>query len=542
VIGMKGPSSGKGWRAQRPRQAGVVRRRKVHARTFRGSRLAAVGIAGTLAVLLVPTVAAADPVGSTGEPPAIVQPAPPGQGTAQNPVVPVTPGAKAPSVTGLGNSNGVIVTGCAFDACLQGGGWSNGARLVGVGAGIPGVQIAPQYGTQPEDSSWGIVGALQSPLSAIPGMGGNLQFKYDTATGLQWQFSSSMNSNGGAIGQTWVPGQGWVWNDPKQVSGYGAGVSSSILGYRIIGPDKVQGPYPTGDGMMSYPPGYQLPPAHLNDWSDAFGPNERPQSQQTQTPQASGETFDQRWGPLTQALPGGTPPQMLDTLRQTLQGPAPAGIPQDTWDSARKALETTTPSGSQAPTGDQTPPAPPSGQPDGNQQSGGNAVQPGDSGGSNQSSGSGTVGQPAAQPPAEAAPSAGTAPAAQPPAETTPPAGTAPATTPPPVDQSAPSGTSSGAGQSNPLAAAPPAPPATDLTVPLPTPPPPPQITVPEVPTSGSGTGGTGDTGSGVGSTSSTTDESSGVGDTSSLGNIDSGAGDSGGAGDGGGGGGGGGD
>jgi hypothetical protein len=519
VIGMKGPSSGKEWRAQRPRQAGVVRRRKVYARTFRGSRLAAVGIAGTLAVLLVPTVAAADPVGSTGEPPAIIQPAPPDQGTAQSPVVPVTPGAKAPSVTGLNNSNGVIVTGCAFDACLQGGGWSNGARIVGAGAGIPGLQIAPQYGKQPEDSSWGIVGALQSPLSAIRGMGGNLQFKYDTATGLQWQFSSSMNNNGGAIGQTWVPGQGWVWNDPKQVSGYGAGVSSSILGYRIIGPDKVQGPYPTGDGMMSYPPGYQLPPAHLNDWSDSFGPNERPQSQQPQTPQSSGETFDQRWGSLTQALPDGTSPQMLDTLRQTLQGPAPAGIPQDTWDSARKALQTNTPSGSQAPTGDQTPPAPPSGQSDGDQPSGGNAVQPGDSGGSNQSSGSGTVNQSATQPPAETTPPAESAPAAQPPAATTPPADTAPATT------------------TDPVAAAPPAPPATDLTVPPPAPPPPPQITVPQVPNLDSGSSATGDTGSGLGSSSSTTDEGSGLGDTSFQG-ADAGAG----AGDGGGGGGGGGD
>lgn len=505
MIGMKGSSSGKEWRAQRPRQAGVVRRHKVYARTFRGSRLAAVGIAGTAAVLLVPTMAAADPVGSTGEPPAITQPAPPDQGTMQNPVVPVTPGARVPSVTGLGNSNGVVVTGCALDACLQGGGWSNGARVVGVGAGIPGLQIAPQYGKQPEESSWGVVGALQSPLSAIPGMGGNLQFKYDTATGLQWQFSSSMNNNGGAIGQTWVPGQGWVWNDPKQASSYGAGVSSSILGYRIIGPDTPQGPYSTGDGMMSYPPGYQPPPAHLNDWSGSFGPDEQPQNQQPQTPQSSGETFDQRWDSLTQALPGGTTPQTLDTLRQTLQGPAPAGIPQETWDSALKALQTTTPSGSPVPADNQTPPAPPSGQPDGNQPSGGNADQP------------------ATQPPAETTPPVDTPPAAQPPVDTAPPVDTPPvaqppAETAPPVDA---------APVTTPIAAVPDVPPATDLAVPLPAPPPPPQITVPEVPTFDSGTSLTGDTGSGLGSTSSTTDESSGLGDTSSLGDIDSGAGTS---------------
>src|SRR5881227_919582 len=93
VIGKKGSSPGKGRRAQR--------RHKTLIRLGRGSSLVTVGIAGTAAVLLVPTAASADPLGSTGEPPAVVQPAPPAQGTAQSPMVPVTPRAELPSVSGL---------------------------------------------------------------------------------------------------------------------------------------------------------------------------------------------------------------------------------------------------------------------------------------------------------------------------------------------------------------------------------------------------------------------------------------------------------
>jgi hypothetical protein len=208
----------------------------------------------------------------------------------------------------LGNSNGVIALGCALDACLQAGGWSNGALIFGAGAGLPGFQVMPQFGAQPTQSSSGIVGTLQSPLSAIPGLGGSLNFKYDTAAGLTWQFSASVNSNGGAISQTYVPGQGWVWNDPKQTAGYGVGASSSILGYRIIGPpsDPSQ-PYSTGDGMMSYPPGYQPPPAQLNDWSGAFGPDEQPPAAGSGAQSSpAGMTFQQQG--TVQGGGGATPP------------------------------------------------------------------------------------------------------------------------------------------------------------------------------------------------------------------------------------------
>jgi hypothetical protein len=585
VISTKGSPTGKEWRAQQSRQAGVGRHRASHGRTRRGpKRLAAVGVAGTAAVLLVPAAASADPVGSGGEPPAIVQPAPADQGV-QNPTVPVSPGARFPSVTGLSNATGVVVTGCAFDACLQGGGWANGARIVGAGVGTPGVQIAPQFGSQPQDSSWGVVGSLQSPLSAIPGMGGSLKFKYDTSTGLQWEFSSSANNNGGAIGQTYVPGQGWVWNDPKSASSYGAGVATSILGYRIIGPDKTMGPYPTGDGTMSYPPGYQLPPAPLNNyqWVDSFGPNERAQNT---APSSSGgtlgDTFDERWGALTQALPGGTSQTLLDTLRQTLRGPAPAGIPQDTWDSAARALQSNQPGADRAPTDNPAQP-PTTQQPDGSQPPAGDAAQPGDNSGTGQSPGSGTADQPSTDQPATDQPStdqpatdqpstdqpATDQPATGQPAtdqpstdqpatgqpstdqpatdQAAPPADTNPAAAPPAADQSVPSDSSSDAGQQSSAPDTQPAP----VTAPAdagsgppdiapPAAPPPPDLDPVPVPSTGDNgsSGGTGD----VGDTGGSSGADGGVTDVPPDGGVDSGIDSGGGAdaggGDGGGGGG----
>jgi hypothetical protein len=327
------------------------------------AKIAAAGAIGTAAAFAVPAAAFASPIvsivapaaspgaasvagqagGAPAIPPAPTDPA----ATSTNPVVPVAPGTGVPSITGLGNSNGVIALGCALDACLQAGGWSNGALIFGAGAGLPGFQVMPQFGAQPTQSSWGIVGTLQSPLSAIPGLGGSLNFKYDTAAGLTWQFSASANSNGGAISQTYVPGQGWVWNDPKQTAGYGVGASSSILGYRIIGPpsDPSQ-PYPTGDGMMSYPPGYQPPPAQLNDWSGAFGPDEQPPAAGSGAQSSpAGMTFQQQWDTAMQSLqdaaPGAAQQQVLGDVQQFLQGPAPAGISQEAWDSIRQAIQGT---------------------------------------------------------------------------------------------------------------------------------------------------------------------------------------------------------
>jgi hypothetical protein len=149
--------------------------------------------------------------------------------------------------------------------------WANGAKVIGFGIGTPSAEIAPQYGPAPSQSSVGAAFSMDSPF------GGRGKLIFDSANGLSWQASASANSGGFTIGQTYAPGQGWVWDNTLPSTNYRIGLRDNVMVYYKYVPPQTDWTQPvkTGDGMTSYPPGYQLPPAPpLTNWGTAFGPKE----------------------------------------------------------------------------------------------------------------------------------------------------------------------------------------------------------------------------------------------------------------------------
>ncbi|MGH3377522.1 MAG: SGNH/GDSL hydrolase family protein, partial [Actinoallomurus sp.] len=86
------------------------------------------------------------------------------------------------------------------------------------------------------------------------------------------------------------------------------------------------------------PPGTTTPDGTPPTQQDPAQPTDQPP---VQAPQ--GESFNQQWDSLSQALAGGSSAQSLEALRQTLQGPPPEGISPETWNSAINALQGITP-------------------------------------------------------------------------------------------------------------------------------------------------------------------------------------------------------
>src|ERR1017187_407255 len=208
-----------------------------------GVKLAAVGVLGSAAALAVPTLASAASVSPAGSTPAPQGPQPP---------------------------SGVVVTGCG-GLCSTSGAYNNGARVIGLGVGTPSGEIAVQYGPPPSQSS---VGAVFSVGSAF-GARGKLIF--DSANGISWQASASANSGGFTVGQTYAPGQGWVWDNTLPSSNYRIGLRDNVMVYYKYVPSQIDWTQPvqTGPDTTSYPPGYQLPPPPPGtNWSTAFGPSE----------------------------------------------------------------------------------------------------------------------------------------------------------------------------------------------------------------------------------------------------------------------------
>src|SRR6266851_1574643 len=65
------------------------------------------------------------------------------------------------SAQGAPSLQGVVITGCYAGGCAMGGRTGN-ATIAGFGVGTPSLEIAPQWGTPPTQSSWGATLSLDS--------------------------------------------------------------------------------------------------------------------------------------------------------------------------------------------------------------------------------------------------------------------------------------------------------------------------------------------------------------------------------------------
>ena len=263
-----------------------------------GVKLAAVGVLGSAAALAVPTLASAASVSQAGS-------------------APVPEGPQPPS--------GVVVTPCVGGGCITAGVYSNGARVFGLGVGTPSVEIAPQYGPPPSQSSVGAAFSVDSPF------GGRGKLIFDSAKGISWQASASANSGGFTVGQTYAPGQGLVWDNTLPSSNYRIGLRDNVMVYYKYVPPQTDWTQPaqTGDGTVSYPPGYPLPPAPpLKNWNTAFGPEEGgpPVDVPPVAPTAPASADPAPAGPASAAPAADTPPGQLNDW-STAFGPSEGGPP-----------------------------------------------------------------------------------------------------------------------------------------------------------------------------------------------------------------------
>src|SRR5216684_5779489 len=210
------------------------------------------------------------------------------------------------SAQGAPSLQGVVITGCYAGGCAMGGRTGN-ATIAGFGVGTPSLEIAPQWGTPPTQSSWGATLSLDSLW------GGRVKFNWDSVNGFTWQGSASKSNLGFNVGQTYDPNQGWVTNNPTPSTNYRIGLRDNLIFYGVyVPPPDPSKPYtyylPDGTPVTSYPPGYVPPEAKLNDWSTAFKNPPPPSSDGGgsggQIPQGIRDQFG--LGPDGQPL-GGTP-------------------------------------------------------------------------------------------------------------------------------------------------------------------------------------------------------------------------------------------
>ena len=232
-----------------------------------GAKIAAVGVIGTASALAAPAAAFA----GTGDGPGGAAP------TAVN---------VAPAPVGFGYRV------CAF-YCAQGGYTytPDGGLALQIGGGFGTPQAGPIINYKPFSSAIGLEGGAQIPGVSIAG-------GVNTSSGLYVNGKSPVgNFNWSDNGGTTVNYGIYPTGLTQLGSNAKLGAQGLLLGSLNMGDlakwwNNVTGanppsdkPVQTGDGMWSYPPGYQPPPAHLTDWSDAFGPGELKQ----QPPQSSGQ-------------------------------------------------------------------------------------------------------------------------------------------------------------------------------------------------------------------------------------------------------------
>jgi hypothetical protein len=221
-------------------------------------RFVAVGGGVVLSVTVLALPSRADETQLTQAPPGPTLTAPVGPGG-------IPTDSSAQGAPGL---HGVVITGCYAGGCVMGGRTGN-ATIGGFGFGTPSLEIAPQWGTPPTQSSWGTTLSLDSLW------GGRVKFNWDSVNGFTWQGSASKSNFGFNVGQTYDPNQGWLTNNPTPSTNYRIGLRDNLIFYGVsVPPPDPSKPYtyylPDGTQVTSYPPGYVPPESKLNDWSTAF--------------------------------------------------------------------------------------------------------------------------------------------------------------------------------------------------------------------------------------------------------------------------------
>jgi hypothetical protein len=224
-----------------------------------GAKIAAVGVIGTASALAAPAAAFAQT----------------GGGPSSTPTVNLAP-----------SPVGVSYRTCVF-YCVQAGYTytPDGGLALQLGTGVGTPQSGPIVNYQPFSSAIGVEGGIQVPgfsagvgLNTSSGLTANAKTPVGSAN---YSETNGLTTNYGLFptGLTQlgtnpaIGGQGMLMGslNMRDVGNW----LSNVLGLTPQNNQPIQNP----DGSISYPPGYVPPPAHLNDWSGAFGPSELNQSQ-----------------------------------------------------------------------------------------------------------------------------------------------------------------------------------------------------------------------------------------------------------------------
>lgn len=234
-----------------------------------GAKIAAVGVIGTASALAVPAAAFAQT----------------GGGPSGTPTVNL-----APSPVGASYRT------CAF-YCVQAGYTytPDGGLALQLGTGVGTPQSGPIVNYQPFSSAIGVEGGIQVPgfsagvgLNTSSGLTANAKTpvgsaNYSEANGLTTNYGLFPTGLTQLGSNPTIGGQGMLMGslNMRDVGNW----LSNVLGLNPPSNQPIQNP----DGSTSYPPGYVPPPAHLNDWSGAFGPGELNQSQPGSGQQPGGQ-------------------------------------------------------------------------------------------------------------------------------------------------------------------------------------------------------------------------------------------------------------
>jgi hypothetical protein len=179
---------------------------------------------------------------------------------------------------------------CAF-YCVQGGYTytSDGGLALQLGGGVGTPQAGPIINYKPFSSAIGVEGGAQIPGVSVAG-GLNTNGLYVNGKSPVGNFNWT-DSGGTTVNYGIYPTGLTQLGTNVKLGAQGLVLGSLNMGDLAKWWNNVTGanppsdqPVQTGDGMWSYPPGYVPPPAHLTDWSDAFGPDEL-----KQPPQSSGQ-------------------------------------------------------------------------------------------------------------------------------------------------------------------------------------------------------------------------------------------------------------
>jgi hypothetical protein len=242
-----------------------------------GAKIAAVGVIGTASALAAPAAAFAQT----------------GGGPSGTPTVNLAP-----------SPVGVSYRTCVF-YCVQAGYTytPDGGLALQLGTGVGTPQSGPIVNYQPFSSAIGVEGGIQVPgfsagvgLNTSSGLTANAKTPIGSAN---YSETNGLTTNYGLFptgltqlgNNPTIGGQGMLMGslNMRDVGNW----LSNVLGLNPPNNQPIQNP----DGSISYPPGYVPPPAHLNDWSGAFGPSELNQPQPGSGQQPGGQQSGGQVGP-----------------------------------------------------------------------------------------------------------------------------------------------------------------------------------------------------------------------------------------------------